>query len=275
MEHNQGLYPRRGPPFRDPFNPRDGYPRPGTGNAPLADREVSVPYNQQPDHRLPPPNTFPHTPHFLETDGFQTHSLILLPPNSPLLTDLLGLAKRARAASIETPPEDLVERALDRKTLTHISDGPTGGIWLVDAGREELISCLVLEFKSGWEVLGIGAGLFEGATFLRHPCGFGPEPDEYGSEEDEEEEETTARRGFFGKRDKKGKSKGDMKNVVNSKAWLKARDKEAKSKKKADEKALLKERGINDPISKVLHKGMKLLGLGDRGEGPAPKDAGP
>lgn len=137
--------------------------------------ELQVPYHLRPDLRLPPPGSDLSKPVPLVTDGYETHCLLLLPPGSALLENVLDIAKKSRSATIETPPEDLVERALDRNTLIHISDGPTGGIWVVAAGKEELISCLVLEMRGGWEVLGIGKGISDGDTFLRHPCGFGPE----------------------------------------------------------------------------------------------------
>lgn len=76
------------------------------------------------------------------------------------------------------PAEDIVERALENGILTHVSDGPSGGIFALEGGREDVIICLVDEMKGGWELLGVGQGGSEGMVFLKHPCGFGPEDEE-------------------------------------------------------------------------------------------------
>lgn len=55
----------------------------------------------------------------------------------------------------------------------------------MDAGRTEIVSCLVLEMQGGWEVLGLGRGISEDVVFLRHPCGFGPEIEAEGEVEKE------------------------------------------------------------------------------------------
>lgn len=161
--------------------------------------------------------------------------------------------------TIETPPEDLIEHALDRKALQHISDGPTGGVWVLAKGKEEIISCLVLEFQGGWEVLGIGKGLSDGDTFLRHPCGFGPEVEiepAKGKSKDKAE---------GGHQDTKTAAKKEV--IVNSKSWIKAREKELKSIDKANYKAYLEHKNMNDPVSRVLLFGLKKIGLGGTGDG--------
>lgn len=123
----------------------------------------------------------------------------------------------------------------------------------MSAGKEEIVSCLVLEMRGGWEVLGIGKDLSEGDIFLRHPCGFGPDTDDQAKQTGKD------------KRDK-GKGKVDPKDIVNSKAWLKARKKEVKSREKAAENEFLRQRGIDDPLSKTILFGLKLIGLGGSGE---------
>lgn len=55
------------------------------------------------------------------------------------------------------------------QTLTHISNGPSGEIWLLEKGREEVLACLVLEIEGSWELLGVGTDESQGEVFLRHP----------------------------------------------------------------------------------------------------------
>ena len=126
----------------------------------------------------------------------------------------------------------------------------------MSAGKEEIVSCLVLEMRGGWEVLGIGKDLSEGDIFLRHPCGFGPDTDD---------NDPAAKKKGKDKRDK-GKARFDPKDVVNSKAWLKARKKEVKSREKAAENEFFRQRGIDDPLSKTILFGLKLIGLGGSGD---------
>ncbi|MCJ1264636.1 hypothetical protein MMC22_004510 [Lobaria immixta] len=150
------------------------------------------PYSLQLDHRLPAAGTYPSSPIYLSSpDGFATQLLLLLPPSSPVLSAVLADAKKARIPNSHIPAEDVVERALENRTLMHVSDGPTGGIWVVAAEKPEVVACLVAEMQGGWEILGVGKGGNDGMTFLRHPCGFGPEIEE--DDEDEEEEKRVKR----------------------------------------------------------------------------------
>lgn len=94
-------------------------------------------------------------------------------------------------------PEDLITRALAAQKLRHVSDGPKGGIWLVEEGNVEVVVAMVEELEAckeerkgaggvrmtgveedkvegRWEVLGLGKGGDEGRVFLMHACGFGP-----------------------------------------------------------------------------------------------------
>ena len=138
----------------------------------------AVPYNMKPDRRLPPPGSYPKYPISLLTNGYATHQLVLLAPGSIHLANLLKIADTARRLYMDTAFEDIVEQALDRSNLIHISDGPSGGIWVVTPGNEEVVSCLMVDFAGGWEVLGIGKGAHENQIFMRHPCGFGPNVEE-------------------------------------------------------------------------------------------------
>lgn len=61
------------------------------------------------------------------------------------------------------------------KTLHHISNGSSGGIWLLGKGHEQVLACLLLEMDDGWELLGIGTDKSQGETFLRQSYGFGCE----------------------------------------------------------------------------------------------------
>ncbi|MCJ1466533.1 hypothetical protein MMC07_005153 [Pseudocyphellaria aurata] len=148
------------------------------------------PFHLQPDPRLPAAGIYPSTPITLSSpDGFGMHLVLLLPPSSQILSTLLADAKKAREPAGDIPAEDVVERAIQNGTLTHVSNGPSGGIWVVAAEKPEVLACLVAEMQGGWEMLGVGTGGSEGMMFLRHPCGFGPEV-----EEEEEEEEKRAER---------------------------------------------------------------------------------
>lgn len=138
----------------------------------------AVPYNMKPDRRLPPPGSYPKYPVSLLTNGYATHQLILLAPGSIHLANLLKIADTARRLYMDTAFEDIVEQALNRNNLIHISDGPSGGIWVVTPGNEEVVSCLMVDFAGGWEVLGVGKGAHENQIFMRHPCGFGPDIEE-------------------------------------------------------------------------------------------------
>lgn len=129
----------------------------------------------KPDRRLPPPGSYPKYPISLLTDGYATHQVVLLAPGSIHLANLLKIADTARRLYMDTTFEDIVEQALDRNNLIHISDGPSGGIWVVTPGNEEVVSCLMVDFAGGWEVLGVGKGAHENQIFMRHPCGFGPD----------------------------------------------------------------------------------------------------
>lgn len=138
----------------------------------------AVPYNTKPDRRLPPPGSYPKYPISLLTNGYATHQIILLAPGSIHLANLLKIADTARRLYMDTAFEDIVEQALDRNNLIHISDGPSGGIWVVTPGNEEVVSCLMVDFAGGWEVLGVGKGAHENQIFMRHPYGFGPDIEE-------------------------------------------------------------------------------------------------
>ncbi|MCJ1425883.1 hypothetical protein MMC29_003784 [Sticta canariensis] len=138
--------------------------------------EPHQPYHLQPDHRLPTAGNYPSTPiSLISADHYATHFFLLVPPSSHLLSTLLAEAKKARVTTSHIPAEDVIERALENRTLTHISNGPSGGIWVVAAEKPDVVACLLAEMQGGWELLGVGKGGNEGMTFLRHPCGFGTE----------------------------------------------------------------------------------------------------
>ncbi|KAI4165890.1 MAG: hypothetical protein LQ342_000321 [Letrouitia transgressa] len=132
---------------------------------------------------------------------FAAHRIQLLAPDAPALAALLARAREKRAASRDDDfPEELVARSLRSQALWHVSDGPRGGVWVVEGGREEVVVALVEEMeglKEGrmrdkgalgreigvrdvdagsarWEVLGVGSGGSEGRVFLVHGCGVGP-----------------------------------------------------------------------------------------------------
>ena len=156
---------RRTRDFRPGFqNGRSPYPK---SQEQVDDPEVSS-YKMCFDPRLPAPGTYPSEPIWLLTDGCETHFFELISPKNSNLFKILNIARKARLRSLHIPPRSILERALERRNLTHISDGPTGSIWVVDADKEGVVACLVEEFKDGWEVLGMGKGICEGQVFLRH-----------------------------------------------------------------------------------------------------------
>ena len=66
-----------------------------------------------------------------------------------------------------------METALGTGVLSHVSDGPRGGVWVVEGGREDVVGAVVEMGRGGWEVLGMGCGGSEGRVFLVHACGRG------------------------------------------------------------------------------------------------------
>jgi len=140
-----------------------------------------------PDPRLPPPGTYPPTAILLTTpSGHLTHYLSLLRPTSTRLSTLLARSRLALTSTLSSHPpnshpEDLIERALHKSALQHLSDGPRGGIWMLEKGSDEVVVCLVEEMEAvrrrreggggeGWSVLGIGVKGCEGRVYLLHPC---------------------------------------------------------------------------------------------------------
>lgn len=91
---------------------------------------------------------------------------------------MMETARKVRVPTSHIPAEDIVERALENGILTHVSDGPSGEIFTLEADREDVITCLVDEMNGGWELLGVGKAGSEGMVFLKHPCGFGSEEKE-------------------------------------------------------------------------------------------------
>ena len=155
---------------------RDDHQHNRSSEALKASPRPQQPYHLQHDPRLPTDGSYPSDPIYLSSpDGFATHSLLLLSPSSDILSTTLAEAKNAREPTGHVPAEDIVERALENRTLQHISNGPSGGIWVVAPEKPEVVACLVAEMQGGWEILGVGKGGNEGMIFLRHPCGFGPE----------------------------------------------------------------------------------------------------
>ena len=162
-----------------------------------------ISFQQQTDHRLPPPGNYPtQIMSFQDRLGFDTHLLRLLPPESPKIVNLLEDSRAKRQAHAATPAHEIVSRAAFpstgvEATLKHISDGPRGGIWVLAKGKEEVLTCLLDELEElriqrkgvgkgkepdfgGWQVLGLGAKMWEGSVFLIHPCGPGGPPIEDG-----------------------------------------------------------------------------------------------
>lgn len=106
------------------------------------------------------------------------HFLLLLPPSSDISSSLLCHARTVRAAKAYISSEEIVDHAIIRsKTLRHISNGPSGGIWSLEKGQEEVLACLLFEMEEGWELLGLGTDQSQGVVFLRQSCGFGSKPE--------------------------------------------------------------------------------------------------
>lgn len=100
------------------------------------------------------------------------HSLLLLPSSSDGFSNLLCHARTVRAATAYISSEEIVKHAMTHSNiLRHISNGPSGRIWLLDKGHEEVLACLLLEMEGGWELLGIGTDKSQGEIFLRQSYG--------------------------------------------------------------------------------------------------------
>ncbi|KAL8847675.1 MAG: hypothetical protein Q9221_007277 [Calogaya cf. arnoldii] len=175
----------------------------------LAHNDNTIPFPLRPDLRFDlrfPPSLSSKDPKepttLLSPDGeYTAHLIALLHPFSRRLSKLLQDSHAARAPTLETVrPEDLITRALAAGRLRHVSDGPAGGIWCLEAKREggwenlEIVVAMVVELElckeirkwegmvgvvedegeGRWEVLGLGEGGDEGRVFLIHGCGFGP-----------------------------------------------------------------------------------------------------
>ena len=150
--------------------------RPGFQNGHLTFQARDGPSQLQVDRRLPPPNTYPQHPILLFSGDCTMHSLLLLPPSSDICSKLLCHAKIVRGATADISPEEVMEHAMNHsKVLRHVSNGPSGGIWLLEKGQEEVLACLLLEMEDGWELLGIGTDHSQGELFLRQSYGFGCE----------------------------------------------------------------------------------------------------
>ncbi|GME46124.1 uncharacterized protein LTHEOB_5532 [Neofusicoccum parvum] len=78
----------------------------------------------------------------------------------------------------------VVERAMEGGALQGLSSGPRGVIWVVEAGREDVVGALLRAREEpfgirSWEVLGAGVGAAEGVIFVLHDGG-GEEESESG-----------------------------------------------------------------------------------------------
>lgn len=155
--------------------------------------EASILYTHRPDPRFPSPKSENVTDDevqkmtLVDKDGFATHLFKLLPPGSDELNALLAMARDKRAPFVPTedgmgkervaedviPADVLICRALEMKRLAHVNDGPRGGIWVVEKGREEIVRALVKELGKGWKVLGVGEGICEARVYMLHACGRG------------------------------------------------------------------------------------------------------
>ncbi|MCJ1224711.1 hypothetical protein MMC12_001356 [Toensbergia leucococca] len=141
--------------------------------------EFTIPFSSRTDPRIPyPRGTIPPEPiDLVDRDGYVSHSVTLLSPKCSAFSALVKLAVEKREETRHLYAEDVVERAVENNKLMHVSDGPRGGIWVIEKGRQDLAACLALDMpkgeEGGWEVLGVGGGGSEGKIFMIHGCGFG------------------------------------------------------------------------------------------------------
>ncbi|KAI4272191.1 MAG: hypothetical protein L6R38_006675, partial [Xanthoria sp. 2 TBL-2021] len=133
--------------WQHPNNPYSGINpyQPHRGN--------TIPFLQRPDLRFPGSSSTkdPKEPTtLLSPDGeYTAHLVALLTPPSRRLEKLLIKSRQARASTLETVfPEDLITRALAAQKLRHVSDGPKGGIWLVEEGNVEVVVAMVEEMEA-------------------------------------------------------------------------------------------------------------------------------
>ena len=71
-----------------------------------------------------------------------------------------------------SPPIKFVETAVENKVFCHFSDGPRGEIWVLPAGREDILAALeeFPDFAGGRRhLLGMGRGGSEGLLYMLRP----------------------------------------------------------------------------------------------------------
>ncbi|MCJ1476224.1 hypothetical protein MMC13_004890 [Lambiella insularis] len=112
-----------------------------------------------------------------------------------------------------SPADVRVASALEAGRLRHVSDGPRGGVWVVDGERPEMVVGGLVEMgRGGWRVLGRGVGGCVGWWYVVHGCGSGEEggEDEEGGGDGEggDNEEEGVGQGMGGVEGGKGEGMG-------------------------------------------------------------------
>ncbi|KAF2490452.1 hypothetical protein BU16DRAFT_596543, partial [Lophium mytilinum] len=132
------------------------------------------------DLRIPKVGTATQVPITLfSEDGFATHVLSLTLGNTNPAAVALDQEVHKRAAEkrkkhklCHYSADEVVRIASENGTFTHFSGGPRGGIWVIKAGREDVLVALeeMGEFGGGkWQLLGAGIEGSEGMLFVIHP----------------------------------------------------------------------------------------------------------
>ena len=130
------------------------------------------------DIRIPASNTTTEVPITLfSSDRYATHILDLTLGNTHPQVALRAQDAYERAAAqrrkkSHLPADRIVEIAVENKLFCHFSDGPRGEIWVILAGREDILAALeeFPDFTGGrWHLLGVGRGGSEGLLYMLRP----------------------------------------------------------------------------------------------------------
>lgn len=129
------------------------------------------------DPRLPPPGVARTEPvELYDAEGPRYLALVTLDNPAPgarreeerVIEKAKDMFKRYEAQFFT-----VMERAIDSRALSELSTGPRGAIWVIEAGREDVLGAMLRAREDpfrimSWEVLGVGRGGSEGMVFCLH-----------------------------------------------------------------------------------------------------------
>lgn len=129
------------------------------------------------DPRLPPPGVARTEPvELYDAEGPRYLALVTLDNPAPearreeerVIEKAKDMFKRYEAQFFT-----VMERAIDSRALSELSTGPRGAIWVIEAGREDVLGAMLRAREDpfrimSWKVLGVGRGGSEGMVFCLH-----------------------------------------------------------------------------------------------------------